>query len=59
MKEQSDSYHADRQLDFIPVYQRHGNPQIVATFKEIYDADVSPTLIPKVTDAVVKGQATK
>ncbi len=26
--------------------------EIVATFKEIYDADVSPTLIPKVTDAV-------
>lgn len=26
--------------------------EIVATFKEMYDADVSPTLIPKVTDAV-------
>lgn len=25
---------------------------IVATFKEMYDADVSPTLISKVTDAV-------
>jgi putative transposase len=25
---------------------------IVATFKEIYDANVSPTLISKVTDAV-------
>lgn len=27
---------------------------IVATFKEMYDADVSPTLISKVTDAVKK-----
>lgn len=26
--------------------------EIVATFKEMYDADVSPTLISKVTDAV-------
>ncbi len=26
---------------------------IVATFKEMYDADVSPTLISKVTDAVI------
>lgn len=26
--------------------------EIVATFKEIYDADVSPTLISQVTDAV-------
>ncbi|KNC57837.1 IS256 family transposase [Yersinia pestis] len=28
--------------------------EIVATFKEMYDADVSPTLISKVTDAVKK-----
>ena len=27
---------------------------IVATFKEMYDADVSPTLISKVTDAVIE-----
>ena len=27
--------------------------EIVATFKEMYDADVSPTLISKVTNAVV------
>ncbi len=26
--------------------------EIAATFKEMYDADVSPTLISKVTDAV-------
>ncbi|SUG02696.1 transposase IS1113 [Salmonella enterica subsp. enterica serovar Hartford] len=26
--------------------------EIVATFKEMYDSDVSPTLISKVTDAV-------
>ena len=32
--------------------------EIVATFKEMYDADVSPTLISKVTDAV-KEQATE
>lgn len=32
--------------------------EIVATFKEMYDADVSPTLIPKVTDAV-KEQVTE
>lgn len=32
--------------------------EIVATFKEIYDADVSPTLISKVTDAV-KEQVTE
>lgn len=32
--------------------------EIVATFKEIYDADVSPALISKVTDAV-KEQATE
>lgn len=31
---------------------------IVATFKEMYDADVSPTLISKVTDAV-KEQVTE
>lgn len=29
---------------------------IVATFKEMYDADVSPTLISKVTDAVLEWQ---
>jgi len=28
--------------------------EIVATFKEMYDADVSPTLISKVTDAVIE-----
>ncbi len=28
--------------------------EIVATFKEMYDADVSATLIPKVTDAVME-----
>lgn len=28
--------------------------EIVATFKKMYDADVSPTLIPKVTDAVLE-----
>ena len=28
--------------------------EIVATFKEIYDANVSPTLIPKVTDSVLE-----
>ena len=28
--------------------------EIVATFKEIYDADVSPTLISKVTDSVLE-----
>ena len=27
---------------------------IVATFKEMYGADVSPTLISKVTDAVIE-----
>jgi len=27
---------------------------IVATFKEMYDADISPTLISKVTNAVIK-----
>lgn len=27
------------------------NREIVATFKEMYDTDVSPTLISKVTDA--------
>lgn len=32
--------------------------EIVATFKEMYDADVSPTLISKVTDAV-KEQVTE
>ncbi|BEO28883.1 hypothetical protein SMQC21_24630 [Serratia marcescens] len=32
--------------------------EIVATFKEMYDKDVSPTLISKVTDAV-KEQVTK
>ncbi|VDG88442.1 transposase [Shigella dysenteriae] len=32
--------------------------EIVATFKEMYDADVSPTLISKVTDAV-KEQVSK
>jgi len=32
--------------------------QIVATFKEMYDADVSPTLISKVTDAT-KEQVTE
>ncbi len=32
--------------------------EIVATFKEMYDADVSPTLISKVTDAV-KDQVTE
>ncbi|MBB3323542.1 transposase-like protein [Atlantibacter sp. RC6] len=26
--------------------------EIVATFKEMYDADVSPVLISKVTDAI-------
>lgn len=26
--------------------------EIIATFKEMYDADVSPTLLSKVTDAV-------
>lgn len=30
--------------------------EIVATFKEMYDADVSPTLISKVTDAVQEWQ---
>lgn len=34
------------------------NREIVATFKEMYDADVSPTLISKVTDAV-KEQVTE
>lgn len=28
--------------------------EIVSTFKEMYDADVSPTLISKVTDAVLE-----
>ncbi|TOP29080.1 IS256 family transposase, partial [Vibrio parahaemolyticus] len=28
--------------------------EIVATFKEMYDADVSPTLISKVTDSVLE-----
>lgn len=28
--------------------------EIVATFKEMYDADISPTLISKVTDAVIE-----
>jgi hypothetical protein len=32
--------------------------EIAATFKEMYDADMSPTLISKVTD-VVKGQVTE
>ncbi|MBD1585034.1 transposase, partial [Pseudoalteromonas sp. S16_S37] len=27
--------------------------EIVSTFKEMYDADVSPTLISRVTDAVI------
>ena len=27
---------------------------VVATFKEIYDADISPTLISKVTNAVME-----
>lgn len=34
------------------------NREIVATFKEMYDADVSSTLISKVTDAV-KEQVTE
>ncbi len=28
--------------------------EIVSTFKELYDADVSPTLVSKVTDAVME-----
>ena len=28
--------------------------EIVSTFKEMYDADVSPTLISRVTDAVIE-----
>ncbi len=47
----------------IPVYGCHSlslyakgmtTREIVATFKEMYDADVSPTLISKVTDAVLE-----
>jgi len=36
--------------DSSPVRQ----PEIVASFKEMYDADVSPTLLSKVTDAVIE-----
>lgn len=46
------------QPDFIPLRQRHDYPRNRRTFKEMYVADVSPTLISKVTDAV-KEQVTE
>ncbi|ECM9893906.1 hypothetical protein YL93_17585 [Salmonella enterica subsp. enterica serovar Montevideo] len=47
----------NRQSDFIPLRQRHDPREIIATFKEMYEADISPSLISKVTDAV-KGKRT-
>ncbi len=44
---------------FYPLYAKGMTTrEIVATFKEMYDADVSPSLISKVTDAV-KEQVTE
>lgn len=43
--------HMDRQI--LSFYAKGmATREIVAIFKEMYDADVSPTLISKVTDAV-------